>query len=132
MEFILIDTSVWINVFKGIETKASAFFRDNNNISAVTCPVIVQEVLQGIVSDKDYNNISTHFNNLVRIPANGYYYAREAANLYRTLRKKGITIRKPNDCLIAIYAIKYDIRLLHDDKDFNQIAAFSSLNTIRL
>ena len=132
MEAILIDTSVWINVFKGIETKASIFFRDNSNITAVTCPVIVQEVLQGIISDKDYNLISNHFNNLGRIPANGYYYAREAADLYRKLRKKGITIRKPNDCLIAIYAIKHNIALLHDDKDFNQIAAFSSLKTVKL
>lgn len=132
MEIILIDTSVWINVFRGIETKASVFLRDDNNISAVTCPVIVQEVLQGIISDKDYNAVGTHFNNLGRLAANGYHYAREAANLYRTLRKKGITIRKPNDCLIAIYAIKHNIALLHDDKDFDQIAAFSSLKTIKL
>lgn len=132
MEVILIDTSVWVNVFRGIETKASVYLRDNGNISAVTCPVIVQEVLQGIVSDKDYNTVGTHFNNLGRLPANGYHYAREAAHLYRTLRKKGVTIRKTNDCLIAIYAIKHDIVLLHDDKDFNQIAVFSNLKTVKL
>ena len=131
MEAVLIDTSVWINIFKGVETKASVFLRDNAKISAVTCPVIVQEVLQGIVSDKDFNSISSHFSNLMRIPANGYQYAREAAMLYRTLRKKGITIRSPNDCLIAIYAIKHDIELLHDDKDFDHIAAFSSLKTVQ-
>ena len=132
MEVILIDTSVWINVFKGIETKASVFLRDSSNISAVTCPVVVQEVLQRIVSDKDYNIVSAHFSNLIRLPANSYHYAREAASLYRTLRKKGITIRKPNDCLIATYAIKHDIALLHDDKDFDHIAAFSSLKTVKL
>ena len=63
------------------------------------------------------------------LPVKGYSYAFEAANLYRDLRKKGITIRKPNDCLIAIYAIKNEISILHDDKDFTNIAAFSGLQT---
>ena len=132
MEAILVDTSVWINVFKGVATKASVFLRDNIDISVVTCPVIVQEVLQGIVSDKDFNTVSAHFNNLGRVPAYGYFYALEAANLYRILRKKGITIRKPNDCLIAVYAIKNDVVLLHEDKDFDHIAAFSGLKTVKL
>jgi predicted nucleic acid-binding protein len=132
MEVILIDTSVWVNVFKGLETKASIFLRDNSNIAAATCPTIVQEVLQGIVADKDHSNISIYFNNLVKLPPNGYNYAREAADLYRSLRKKGIAIRKPNDCLIAIYALKNNIPLLHDDKDFTNIAAFSNLKTVNL
>lgn len=130
MDVILVDTSVWINVFKGIETKASVFLRDNDNISAATCPVIVQEVLQGIVSDNDYNTISGYFNNLVKLTPNGYHYAREASQLYRRLQKKGVTIRKPNDCLIAVYAIENNIPILHDDKDFISIATFSDLKTI--
>lgn len=32
-----------------------------------------------------------------------------AADLYRALRKKGITIRKSNDCLIAYYAIAHNV-----------------------
>src|ERR1700760_2535974 len=113
MNAILIDTSVWINVFKGVETKASLYLKHfNSQISAATCPVIVQEVLQGIISDKDYNIVSNKLSNIVMLPANGYEYAHAAASLYRELRKKGITIRKPNDCLIAIYAIKNNIDLL--------------------
>jgi len=133
MEIVLVDTSVWINVFKGIETKASVFLRDNDeNILAATCPVIVQEVLQGIILDKDFYTTSSYFNKLVELSANGYSYARDAATLYRELRKKGITIRKPNDCLIAVYAIKHSVNLLHDDKDFTNIAAFSNLKTIQV
>lgn len=133
MDIVLVDTSVWVNIFKGIETNASVFLRNNReNIFVATCPVIVQEVLQGVVSDKDYSNISDYLKKVVNLPANEYSYAREAANLYRQLRKKGVTIRKPNDCLIAIYAIKNDISLLHDDKDFTNIAAFSDLKTIRV
>ncbi|GAA4095589.1 hypothetical protein [Mucilaginibacter panaciglaebae] len=87
METILADTSVWINIFKGIETKASVFLRENNNILVATCPTIVQEVLQGIVSDTDYQNISEYFNDIINLPSNGYGYARQAAKLYRDLRK---------------------------------------------
>lgn len=51
----------------------------------------------------------------------------EAASLFRFLRKKGVTIRKPNDCLIAHYAIFYDVPILHSDVDFDQIARHTAL-----
>jgi len=44
-----------------------------------------------------------------------------AIDLYRSLRKKGITVRKPYDCLIASYAILEDLFLLHNDSDFKQM-----------
>jgi len=50
-----------------------------------------------------------------------------AAELYKSLRKKGITIRKPVDCMIASVAIEYDIQLLHNDRDFDHIAKRSKL-----
>jgi predicted nucleic acid-binding protein len=46
----------------------------------------------------------------------------EAVDIYRTLRKKGITIRKSIDCLIASYAIIGEMYLLHKDTDFTAIA----------
>ena len=50
-----------------------------------------------------------------------------AVDLYRDLRKKGVTIRKPYDCLIASYAILEDIYLLHNDSDFKQMENKSKL-----
>jgi predicted nucleic acid-binding protein len=55
------------------------------------------------------------------------YVTNYAINLYRHLRKKGITIRKSKDCLIASYAIITDMDLLHNDSDFTQIAKESEL-----
>lgn len=55
-----------------------------------------------------------------------------AANLYRTLRKKGVTIRKPNDCLIACYAIQHGVDLCYNDRDFDLIAQHSSLKIFSL
>lgn len=132
METVLVDTSVWINVFKGIETEASLFIKHNGEkFKIATCPVVVQEVLQGIVNDKQFDTIKTYFSELALLPGNAYENALEAARLYRTLRKHGVTVRKPNDCLIATYAIKNNMRLLHDDRDFTNIAAFSELKTFK-
>jgi predicted nucleic acid-binding protein len=67
---------------------------------------------------------------LTRLIENSYELAEEAAKLYRELRKKGITVRKPNDCLIATYAIRNNIALLQDDKDFRLIAQHSKLKIV--
>ncbi|MBL0381051.1 MAG: PIN domain-containing protein [Desulfofustis sp. PB-SRB1] len=50
-----------------------------------------------------------------------------AAQLYRTLRKHGVTIRTPVDCLISAVAIEHECRLLHNDRDFDTIAHHSTL-----
>jgi predicted nucleic acid-binding protein len=57
------------------------------------------------------------------------YVTDHAIGLYRHLRKKGITIRKSIDCLIASYAILADMYLLHNDSDFAQIARGSNLKS---
>ena len=128
MDIVLVDTSVWINFFKGQETASSLFLKNNlANIIIATCPVIIQEVLQGVLHDKEFKKVGSYFNTLTRLTGNPYEVAYDAAALYREIRKKGFTIRKPNDCLIATYALKNNVRLLHDDKDFHFIAMNSGL-----
>jgi len=128
VDIVLVDTSVWINFFKANETGSSLFLKNNlSNIIVATCPVIVQEVLQGILSDKEFKAVSSYFNTLTKFSDNPYELALDAARLYRDIRKAGFTIRKPNDCLIASYAIKHNVKLLHDDKDFYYIATNSNL-----
>ncbi|WP_202020388.1 type II toxin-antitoxin system VapC family toxin [Mucilaginibacter mali] len=131
MEQILIDTSVWINFFKNIKTPACDFLENNiGNMIITTCPTITQEVLQGIVSDKEEKKIKAYFDSFDRLVEEPYQIAMEAAELYRYLRKHGVTIRKPNDCLIAMYAIKNNIRLLNDDRDFTFIADHTALKLV--
>ena len=128
MDILLVDTSVWINFFKAKETASSLFLKNNlSNFIIGTCPIILQEVLQGTFSEKDFRIVNSYFDTLFKFRGDNYEYAYDAAKLYRSLRKKGITIRKPNDCLIATYAIKHNVKLLHDDKDFDFIAANSNL-----
>ena len=131
MDTILVDTSVWVNFFKDVETAANRFLNHNfTNIIIATCPTIVQEILQGVVTDTDEQIVKLYFDNLTKLTEDPYEIAIEAADLYRTLRKRGITVRKPNDCLIAMYAIKNGITLLNDDRDFQLIAKHSSLKVV--
>ena len=60
-----------------------------------------------------------------------YLAAEGAADIYRSLRKKGVTIQKPNDCLIAYYAIHFNLELIHSDYDFDKIARHIFLKIYR-
>ena len=120
---IIADTSVWINFFKGNDTKEVQELIDyiENDITVYLCPTIVQEVLQGINSDKQFREVLSSLLAFNILNDDGLKMAISAANLYRSLRKKGITIRKSNDCLIAQYAIKHSLQVLHQDRDFDLI-----------
>jgi predicted nucleic acid-binding protein len=131
MDIVLVDTSVWINYLQAKETEASLFLKHNlSNIIIATCPVILQEVLQGIVSDKEFGRVNSYLSTLFPLIGNSCEFAYDSARLYRELRKKGVRIRKPNDCLIAAYAIYYKVALLQDDRDFQLIAQHSKLKLI--
>lgn len=53
-----------------------------------------------------------------------------AVYLYRSLRKKAITIRRSNDCLIAAYALHFDVEVCHSDRDFDLIASGTALKVV--
>jgi predicted nucleic acid-binding protein len=127
---ILFDSSVWIAYANGIsnpQTQQLKYLLSKQKDVFVNA-TIVQEVLQGLRDDKQYSiwygvmSLSTVVLTLPHFEA-----AINAAQLYRQLRKKGVTIRKPNDCLIAAYAIHYDVELCHNDRDFDLIAAHTAL-----
>jgi predicted nucleic acid-binding protein len=92
---------------------------EENNICI--CPIIYQEVLKGIRDDKTFTEIKSILTNITMINTPIMTVADHAIDLYRSLRRKGITIRKPYDCLIASYTILEDIYLLHNDSDFSQM-----------
>jgi len=124
MNTILVDTTIWIDFFNKKEKSKQAdllqqLIEEENNICI--CPIIYQEVLQGVRDDKIFTEIKSILENVTMINTPIMTVVDHAINLYRSLRKKGITIRKPYDCLIASYAILEDIYLLHNDSDFKQM-----------
>ena len=130
MNTILVDTTIWVDFFREKERTKQAdilqqLIEEENSICI--CPIIYQEVLQGIRDDKIFTEIKSIMQNVTMINTPIMTVADHAINLYRSLRKEGITIRKPYDCLIASYAILEDIYLLHNDVDFRQMANKSKL-----
>ena len=71
--------------------------------------------------------MKTSFADLAVLKWDATVAAISAASLYRQLRQKDVTIRKPNDCLIAAFALHFDVELCHNDRDFDQIAAHTNL-----
>ena len=124
----IVDSSVWIDYFNGVinfNTDTAAELIRRNEVFIL--PVILQEVLQGIKEDKLFNSIRETLVPLEFISYHQIEMSVAAASLYRNLRAKGVTIRKPNDCLIASICIGNNIPLLHNDKDFDNIAKHTSL-----
>jgi predicted nucleic acid-binding protein len=121
MQILLFDTSIWIDYLSGQETSKVNLLDEyllNTDVLQI-CPPIIQEILQGIRQDEQFSKIKKNLDRLLCLQIDAKEAAFGAAELYRNLRKKGITIRKPNDCLIAFYAISFDVELRHKDSDFD-------------
>ena len=128
---LLFDTSVWIDLLQNKSTPACALLEDyiEMNDQVLLVPTILQEVLQGIREDKQYRHIKDIFSYFTMLQLPPTQAAIGAAELYRSLRKKGLTIRKSNDCLIAYFAIEFSVPLVHSDADFDLISSHSRLKT---
>jgi predicted nucleic acid-binding protein len=128
---ILVDTTVWIDFFRSKSTGQinTLEFLISDGQEICTCGLVLTEVLQGIRHDKQYQLTKTNFESLIFLSMNKAMYLR-AAEIYRFLRKRGITVRKPIDCMIASVAISNNAHLLHNDRDFVPIAKHCGLKTI--
>lgn len=95
----------------------------------VTCPPIVQEVLQGARDERAFRSVRDSLLALPMLddPMPSELFL-EAAQIYRTGRRQGYTIRSSADCLIAACAIRNAVPLLHNDHDFAILAAFTTLD----
>jgi predicted nucleic acid-binding protein len=124
---ILVDTSVWIEFFRGNNCPETALLggllRDSN---ICICGPILSELLQGVRNEREFSKIQNFANSLIYFPFHDRYFL-DAAQLYRTCRKKGVTIRKTIDCFIAACAIDHEVELLHADSDFTALAKCTPL-----
>ena len=128
MKYRLYYTSAWVDFRKNVASAlTNQLDEDLQDNLVCVCPVIIQEVLQGIREDADFEALKEDFKALRILQLEATEVAVAAARLYRALRKKGVTIRKPNDCLIAAYAIHFNVELCHNDVDFDHIAAYTDL-----
>jgi len=116
---IVVDTRVWIDYFNGRDTPEVKVLDDALGIEAVAIgDLIALEILQGFKQDKDYKIAKELIGTLTIYDMLGGTAALKCAENYRVLRKKGITIRKTADVIIASFCIENDFPLLFADKDF--------------
>jgi predicted nucleic acid-binding protein len=131
---ILVDTSVWIDFFNGNESNEKEHLRQliisETRISITD--LILTEILQGIRDDHQYERVKSTLLKLHILHAEPIKTYIHAADIYRTCRSKGFTVRKTNDCLIAALAIESNSQLLHKDKDFVAISQCTGLQVYSL
>lgn len=120
---LLLDSSVWIDAHQGRSTAATQFVDSRGEEEEIaTTGIIFQEVLQGIRSEEEYERMRhVLWSALILEPRELSTYE-IAAQLYRRAREAGLTIRKPNDCLIAALALEHGALLVHNDRDFLALA----------
>jgi predicted nucleic acid-binding protein len=128
---ILVDTSVWIDFFRKISSRETELFKQalERREQIFITGIIAQEILQGIRQDAQYDSVLNYLLLFSRIEDEFDDYL-AAAKIYRTLRRRGVTVRSPVDCLIASLAIKQNAYLMHNDSDFAAIAKHFPLSII--
>ncbi len=128
---ILVDSSVWIDYFNGIETLATKKLDGLLGIQPIcTGDLILAEVLQGFRQDSDYQAAKTLLCALPVYPMLGVALSLKSVENFRVLRKQGITIRKTIDTMIATFCIENNFSLLHSDKDFQPFQQILGLQVV--
>ncbi len=124
---VLVDTSVWIEVFRKPARLRLEQVVDFDDV--VTCLPVVQEVLQGFGDERAFTAArdAMHALPIVESPLRAEVFD-EAVRLYRAARRAGYTVRSGVDCLIAACALRHGLTVLHRDRDYDALARVSALD----
>ena len=129
---IVVDTSVWIDYVNGVVTPQTNILDIELESSRLaTGDLIIVEFLQGFRDDRQSLKAKDLIGSLEYYDFVGREMAINAAQNFRRLRKKGITIRKTIDVLIATFCIEYGFELLHNDRDFDPMEEILGLRVKR-
>ena len=116
---VLVDSGVWIDFFNDTPSpQIDQFVSLVQHGQALSGDLILTEVMQGFRTEGDFQVAKRLMSEFTTVQLVNRTLAIESATNYRTLRRKGITIRKTIDCLIATWCIENNVPLLHSDKDF--------------
>jgi predicted nucleic acid-binding protein len=128
---ILVDSSVWIDYFNGARTSQTEKLDRLLGVELLAIgDLILAEVLQGITNEYEFGQVQRLLTALMVIDLGGKEIAIQAARNFRSLRAKGITVRKTIDNIIATHCIQNDHELLHSDRDFDPFVRYFGLRVI--
>ena len=125
---ILVDSTVRIDYLSGNGSPETDFLDGVLGVRAVAIgDLILTEVLQGFRHDNDYKTAKRLLEELTIFELLGIKMAIKSADNFRKLRKKGLTIRKTADVIIASFCIEHELPLLFSDKDFKPFVEYLGL-----
>jgi predicted nucleic acid-binding protein len=127
----VVDSSVWIDFFNGKFNQETEILDDALGSELVALgDIMLAEVLQGFRSDRDYRKARALLLSLDVANMLNTSIALRSAENYRSLRKKGATVRKTTDCIIATWCIENSIPLLYSDRDFQPFREHLGLQSL--
>jgi hypothetical protein len=125
---IIVDSKAWVDFFNGVRAphaeRLDAALRDEEDLSVI--PIILTEVLQGFRTDTGVQRARRVLVSMPMIHPSVDCHVR-AARLFRTLRRRGVTVRGAVDCVIAQTCLDTGAELLSPDADFAHIARHTTL-----
>jgi predicted nucleic acid-binding protein len=128
---ILVDSSVWIDYFKGAVTpqteKLDSLLESE---PLLVGDLILTEILEGFGPEADFERARKLLTSLIIVDLGGKDIAIQAARNFRALRRLGATIRKTIDSVIATRCIENDYDLLHNDRDFEPFVKHLGLHSV--
>lgn len=131
---VLVDSSVWIGLFRGDDTPQTRLMismLQNDDEELALADIILLEVLQGFRSEKQAQTALRSVEGLPCFTLGGKPLAVLAASNYRRLRQKGATVRSTIDCIIATFCVENDFPLLHNDRDFDPFEKHLGLRAVK-
>ena len=128
------DSSVWIAYLRGERTRATealdAALNSSLTTDLVLLDVVLMAILRGCRSQRELRLTDGALGGLPVQASGGQALARAAANIYRQLRSKGITVRSPIDLLVGAWCIENQVPLLHADRDFDGMVQHHGLRVV--
>jgi predicted nucleic acid-binding protein len=117
---VIVDSSVWIDYLRGTENSQTRWLDDAVGEESIgLTSLILCEVLQGVSDEMTFRRFKKDLMQFDVFDGGSVDLAVASAENYLTLRRKGFTIRKTMDCLIATFCIQEEYSLLHRDRDFD-------------
>jgi predicted nucleic acid-binding protein len=116
----IVDTSVWIDYIADTETSQVLWLKKELERETVgLTDLVLYEILQGVRGDAPFEAMRDRMAEFEQFATITEGLEIRAARNYRSLRSRGITVRKTVDCLVATFCIEGGHELLHNDRDFD-------------
>jgi predicted nucleic acid-binding protein len=117
---VIVDTTVWIDYLRGTENAETRWLdRELQRQRLGVTDLVLCEVLQGIRDQGTFARVKADLLKFQVFDSGGVELAVAAAQNYRELRRRGYTVHKTIECLIATLCLEARHELLHRDRDFD-------------